>query len=198
MLGRRNLLEAVCGDFVEMAVDDSGDEPFVDALALGLQAQAFGEAARADASGLEALDDGEDAQDLRLAAAHRAGRLRRRQRQVAAAVERADEEGCDGSLVFTLFEGKVDLLEQLLLERHVKRRSCIELMVVFVGEVGRLLAAAVEVVGERPDVHAAVLLVELPPPGWILHLEHGILEVFFFDDRAEVLRGELQDLDGLL
>ena len=80
----------------------------------------------------------------------------------------------------------------------MERRGRIELTVVLIGEVGGLLAAAVEVVGERPDVHAAVLLVELPPPGWILHLEHGILEVFFFDDRAEVLRGELQDLDGLL
>ena len=70
----------------------------------------------------------------------------------------------------------------------MERRGRIELTVVLIGEVGGLLAAAVEVVGERPDVHAAVLLVELPPPGWILHLEHGILEVFFFDDRTEILR----------
>ena len=87
MLGGSNFLEPVCSDCIEMAVDDGGDEPFIDAAALGLQAQALGEVARADASRLEALDDRENAQDLCLAAPHCAGRLRRRQRQVAAAVE---------------------------------------------------------------------------------------------------------------
>ena len=80
----------------------------------------------------------------------------------------------------------------------MKRCRRIELALVFIGEVGRLLAAAVEVVGERPDVHAAVLLIAFPTPCRVLHLEHGVLQVFFFNGRAEFLCGELQDLNRLL
>ena len=203
MLGGGYLLEAVRGDCIEMAVDDGGDEPVVGALALGLQAQAFGEIARADAGRLEALNDCEDAQDLRLAASHRTGNLSHGQCQVTAAVERADEEGRDSALflcpVLTL-KGEVDLLEQLFLQCRMKRCRCIELALVFIGEVRGLLAATVEVVGERANtcMRRAALLVELPTPRRIVHLEHGVLQVFFFNGRAEFLCGELQDLDGLL
>ena len=169
MLGGGYLLEAVSGDCIEMAVDDGGDEPVVDALALGLQAQAFGEIARADAGRLEALDDCEDAQDLRLAASHRAGNLSHGQCQVTAAVERADEEGRDSALFLCPvlpLEGEVDLLEQFFLQSRVERCRCVELALIFISEVGGLLAAAVEIVGERADtcMRRAVRLVELPAP----------------------------------
>ena len=152
-----------------MAVDDGGDEPFIDAAALGLQAQALGEVARADAGWLKALDDGEYAQDFRLAASHRARSLRYGQCQVAAAVERADEEGRHGALLLCpmlTLEGEVDLLEQFFLQSRVERCRCVELALIFISEVGGLLAAAVEIVGERADtcMRRAVRLVELPAP----------------------------------
>ena len=83
-----------------MAVDEMRDEPLVDAAPHGLQTQALREVARADARGLEGLEDLEHRLGLRPAHLRRARRLRERYAQIAAPVEGADEEHGDGALPY--------------------------------------------------------------------------------------------------
>ena len=187
-----------------MAVDEMRDEPLVDAAPHGLQAQALREIARADPRGLEGLKNCEHR--LRLCPAHlrRARCLRERYAQIAAPVKGADEEHGDGALPFPARRiGECRLLHEFLLESAARGTREDGILLLLGSSCLVPAAGAAEIGGERRDILRAVHLLALTRLSKrnrtvVVDFERGILEIFLLDDPAEVLRGELQDLDGLL
>ena len=200
----RDLLDLARGDRVEMAVDETRDDPLVDAAPHSLQAQALREVTRADTRGLEGLEGLEHRLGLRLAHLRRARRLRERHPQIAAPVEGADEEDGNGALPFPARRiGERGLLHELLLKSAARGAREDGILLRLGGSRLVPTAGAAEIGGERRDILRAVRLLALARLSKrnrtvIVDFERGILEVFLLNDAAEVLRGELQDLDGLL
>ena len=187
-----------------MMVDEPRDEALVDAAPLSLQAQALREIPRADARGLEALEDTEHRRRLLFAHLRRARDLGERRPEVPLPVDAADEEYGDGALALPARRiGERRLLHELLLEgaAHGTREDRILLLLEGPGPFPA--AGAAEVGGERRNILGAVRLLALSRLSKrnrmvVVDFKRGILEVFSLDDATEILGGELQDLDGLL
>ena len=173
-----------------MMLDHRAQEAMIKTCPLCLQAHALGKIARPDACGVKALQDAKNPLDGRLVRPRRTRRLGKRHDEIAALIERADEE-YSNRLFGKIRKANIHLAQQFLLERECNWRSEVHMhtflpslrlvwIICIIGDGKGILYAGVFLIMHRSILHRSAVP--------LLHLKQRILQKAAFNFLRE-LRG---------